>query len=105
MNSPMPTVFDQYSGVDAGSIGAAIPIVFLAIAGFIAVTAIILTNVAAMVKATARERTRRELAAYVAEGTMKPEDADRILSAGEAASGEGEKRCACGRRRKASAEM
>ncbi len=30
----------------------------------------------------AREQTKRELAAYVAEGSVKPEDAVRILTAG-----------------------
>ena len=29
-----------------------------------------------------RERTRREIAAYVAEGTMTPDDAAKLLSAG-----------------------
>ncbi len=29
-----------------------------------------------------REETRREIAAYVAEGSMSPEDAERILTAG-----------------------
>jgi hypothetical protein len=33
--------------------------------------------------ACARERSRRELAAYVAEGTMSPEQALRMLEAGE----------------------
>ncbi|MFG0282780.1 MAG: hypothetical protein ACF8R7_00010 [Phycisphaerales bacterium JB039] len=30
-----------------------------------------------------RERTRREIAAYVAEGSMTPEDGARLLSAGK----------------------
>ncbi|MEM9372456.1 MAG: hypothetical protein AAGA55_02330 [Planctomycetota bacterium] len=29
-----------------------------------------------------REKTRQELAAYVAEGSMTPEDAERLLNAG-----------------------
>lgn len=29
-----------------------------------------------------RERSRREIAAYVAEGSMTPDDAERLLSAG-----------------------
>lgn len=36
-----------------------------------------------MVKTDAREKTKREIAAYVAEGSIKPEDAVRILVAGE----------------------
>tara|TARA_R110000782_G_scaffold12913_3_gene38249 strand:- start:41094 stop:41324 length:231 start_codon:yes stop_codon:yes gene_type:complete len=31
---------------------------------------------------SARERTKREIAAYVAEGSMTPEQAERILKAG-----------------------
>lgn len=30
-----------------------------------------------------RERTRREIAAYVAEGSIKPEDGERLISAGD----------------------
>ncbi|MFM9995692.1 MAG: hypothetical protein ACKVU4_07820 [Phycisphaerales bacterium] len=35
-----------------------------------------------MHKTRQRERTKRELAAYVAEGSMTPEDAERIIAAG-----------------------
>ena len=35
-----------------------------------------------VVRTRAREATKRELAAYVAEGSMKPEDAERIINAG-----------------------
>jgi hypothetical protein len=31
----------------------------------------------------ARERTRREIAAYIAEGTMTPEQGERLMKAGE----------------------
>ncbi len=41
----------------------------------------------------AREEARREVAAYVAEGSMTPEDAERILNAGR--SKEKKNRC-CG---------
>lgn len=34
-------------------------------------------------KTIERERTRRELAAYIAEGTMTPDDAERIMRAGD----------------------
>ncbi len=34
-------------------------------------------------EARARETTRREVAAYVAEGAIKPEDAARLLMAGD----------------------
>ncbi len=48
----------------------------------IAVVWIVMTAVRSMVRTTAIERTKREIAAYVAEGTIKPEDAERIITAG-----------------------
>jgi hypothetical protein len=36
------------------------------------------------VRAVSRERTRREVAAYIAEGAMTPEQAERLMRAGEA---------------------
>lgn len=53
-------------------------IIFVGIAGFLAMLGII----HAMSKAKEREQTRREVAAYVAEGSMTPEDAERLLKAG-----------------------
>jgi uncharacterized membrane protein YcjF (UPF0283 family) len=50
----------------------------------IAIVWIVMTSVRSMVRATAVEKTKREIAAYVAEGTIKPEDAERIINAGHA---------------------
>jgi hypothetical protein len=36
-----------------------------------------------IVKAHGRERTKREIAPYVAEGSISPADAERLLTAGE----------------------
>jgi hypothetical protein len=36
-------------------------------------------------KARAREESRREIAAYVAEGTISPDDAVRLINAGRSA--------------------
>jgi len=36
-----------------------------------------------MVKYTARERTRREIAAYIAEGSLSPEQGERLMKAGK----------------------
>ncbi|MGP1347496.1 MAG: hypothetical protein ACTS3F_12640 [Phycisphaerales bacterium] len=47
----------------------------------IAVVAIVFGNVAGMVKSSTRERTRREIAAYIAEGSMTPEQGERLISA------------------------
>ncbi len=42
---------------------------------------IVFGSIKSTVKSKEREQTKRELAAYVAEGSMKPEDAERILKA------------------------
>jgi hypothetical protein len=36
-----------------------------------------------VVRTTARERTRREIAAYIAEGSMTPEQGERLMKSGE----------------------
>ncbi|MBL0926107.1 MAG: hypothetical protein IBJ11_00445 [Phycisphaerales bacterium] len=48
----------------------------------VAIVAIVFSAVSAMVRSSNRERTRREIAAYVAEGTMTPEEGERLLKAG-----------------------
>ena len=60
----------------------AIPIVAVGGGLLVAIVAIVFGNIKSMVQTKAREETRRELAAYVAEGTMSPQDAQRILEAG-----------------------
>lgn len=54
-------------------------IIFIGVVGFLGMLGII----HAMSKAKEREQTRREVAAYVAEGSMTPEDAERLLKAGK----------------------
>ncbi len=49
--------------------------------GAVAVTAIVCGTIASALKFMSRERTRRELAAYLSEGTITPEQAERILKA------------------------
>ena len=47
----------------------------------VALVAILTCFIRGIVRTRAREQTKRELAAYVAEGSMKPEDAERIIKA------------------------
>lgn len=47
----------------------------------IVVTAISRTT--GTIRASARERTRREIAAFIAEGSMTPEQGERLMKAGE----------------------
>lgn len=51
--------------------------------GIVGIVAIIFGTVSSMVKSTAREKTRREIAAYIAEGSMTPEQGEKLLKAGQ----------------------
>lgn len=53
------------------------------IGGTIAIVAIIFGTITKMFRTMARERTRREIAAYIAEGSMTPEQGERLLKAGK----------------------
>lgn len=49
-----------------------------------AVTLIVLfRSVVSLVSSVSRERTRREIAAYIAEGSMTPEQGERLMKAGK----------------------
>jgi len=65
----------------------------LAISGGLCIAAlwIVMATVQSMVVATAKEKTKRELAAYVAEGTMDAEKAIAIINSGVSESEEGAK--------------
>lgn len=54
----------------------------LAIGGvFVAIK--VVNTVGSVLKSNARERSRREIAAYIAEGSMTPEHGERLLKAGD----------------------
>lgn len=57
-------------------------IVSVAFGCAVAVVSIVTGAFAGAAKTRAQEQTKRELAAYVAEGSMKPEDAVAIVNAG-----------------------
>ena len=52
------------------------------IGGSIAIVAIIASAIKSVVASTARERSRREIAAYIAEKSMTPEEGERLMAAG-----------------------
>lgn len=64
-----------------------IPIVAIVAGSFVGSIAIIFTFMHAMATRRQREQSRREIAAYVAEGSMTPDDAERILNAEPKAEG------------------
>ena len=53
----------------------------LVIAGSITIVSVF-KSITGMVARLAHERTRREVAAYIAEGSMSPEQGERLLAAG-----------------------
>ncbi len=57
-------------------------IVAIACGSSIAIVAILAGAVKNMTRTRAIERSRRELSAYVAEGSIAPEEAERMLEAG-----------------------
>ncbi len=50
--------------------------------GGVFVTAILAKSIKSVVTSNARERSRREIAAYIAEGSMTPEQGERLMRAG-----------------------
>ncbi|MCL4742914.1 MAG: hypothetical protein KJZ54_12015 [Phycisphaerales bacterium] len=54
----------------------------------VAVVWIVLATIDSMVKSRERERSRREIAAYVAEGSMSAEEGERLMKAGAEAEDE-----------------
>jgi|TARA_R110000782_G_scaffold12913_3_gene38247 Na+(H+)/acetate symporter ActP len=56
-------------------------ITIVAIIAGVAMVSILMGVAHAMMKTKEREKSRRELAAYVAEGSMSPADAERLLKA------------------------
>ena len=51
------------------------------ILGVIAMVAIGSGTIAGVIKSAHRERTRREIAAYIAEGSMTPEQGEKLIRA------------------------
>ena len=58
-------------------------VLFWIVGGGIAVTWILAATIASMAKTLSREKTRREIAAYIAEGAMTPEQGEKLMKAGE----------------------
>jgi hypothetical protein len=56
---------------------------FWVIMGTIAITSIVAGCIKSVVKHASRERSRREIAAYIAEGSMTPEQGEKLMNAGD----------------------
>jgi len=59
-------------------------IVIVAIGGGlgVAVISIVISAMQSMFESRLREQSRREIAAYIAEGSMSPDEGERLLNAG-----------------------
>ncbi len=55
---------------------------FLIVGGSVGIIAIVAGAVTSIVRSMARERSRREIAAYIAEGSMTPEQGEKLMAAG-----------------------
>lgn len=60
-----------------------IPLAAIALGCLVAITAIIAGSVRRHTQIREREKSRREIAAYVAEGSMTPAEGERLLNAGK----------------------
>ncbi len=78
----MPSTLLAMSSRDTGFIAIMIPILAIGGSLFIALVSIITCAIRRAAETRHREESRRELAAYVAEGTMSPDDAYRLMEAG-----------------------
>lgn len=72
---------------DPGFLGVMIPLIAVTGGLTIAVISIICKTIRRSVEVRHREESRREIAAYVAEGTMSPDDAYKLLEAGNGIAG------------------
>lgn len=57
-------------------------IVMAAAGGLVGLTAVVACSVRSIAESRAREHSRREIAAYIAEGSMTPEQGERLMAAG-----------------------
>ncbi|MEO1716053.1 MAG: hypothetical protein AAFR76_02980 [Planctomycetota bacterium] len=64
-----------------------VPIIAISVGGGIAILAIVLGITHNIVINANREKSRREIAAYIAEGSMTPEEGERLLTAGRSEGG------------------
>lgn len=80
------TVLTQTIAPESSVISSAddlIPVIAVGGGLFIAFVAILSSTIAGVARRKAFEESRREIAAYVAEGSVSPADAERMLNAGK----------------------
>lgn len=78
--SPVSRVITQVAGPNGGDW---IPIIAVAGGILVALTAITFGTMSGVAKRKSYEQSRREIAAYVAEGSISPQEAERLLKPGK----------------------
>jgi hypothetical protein len=73
-----------------------LPVFAIGVGSIIAVVAIVSGAVTRVVVSRGRERTRRELAAYIAEGTLDPDKAVALMNANQGAGTDRRRGGCCG---------
>jgi hypothetical protein len=68
------------SDIDGGQMIAIVGVVFGCL---IAMLAIVMGSIRSTLRTRQREQSRREIAAYIAEGSMTPAEGERLMAAGE----------------------
>jgi hypothetical protein len=53
------------------------------VAGAAVVLVVMAKSIASVLRTQSREKTRREIAAYIAEGSMTPEQGERLMKSGD----------------------
>lgn len=56
--------------------------VMAVVGGIIAVVSVVACNLRGYLESKSREHSRRDIAAYIAEGSMTPEQGERLMAAG-----------------------
>ncbi|MCA9300743.1 MAG: hypothetical protein KDA28_16855 [Phycisphaerales bacterium] len=56
------------------------PILVVAMIGVVIIVSMLIKTAGATIAGVARERTKREIAAYIAEGAMTPEQGERLIN-------------------------
>lgn len=80
----MLMIADIFDHINAGDV---VPMVATIGSYVVAIVALVAFAAVRISRAATKERSRREIAAYVAEGSMSPDEAERLLNAGGRACG------------------
>ena len=78
-------VMQTLAGMSESEMGMMIPIIAIVGGLLLGLVGIIADTIKKTAQTKAKEESRREIAAYVAEGTISPDDATKILNAGSLA--------------------